>query len=133
MRRGSKVKKQPDVSSMPIEIRFPTDQDYSKNVAEVPVFTDKEGIHGSAVVHDRGELGFDSVVITLEGESSNPSTWQSSMMVFGRADLDPFPTRIPEEHHPTLRWRHRAISSDKGTEGESIRTPPNGDGNGLPW
>lgn len=102
MRRGSRVGKQPDVLSMPIEIRFPTDQDYSNNVAEVPVFTDREGIQGSVVVQDCGELAFDSVVITTEGDSSTPSIWQSISMVTGRADQNPFAIRIPEEHHPTF-------------------------------
>ena len=132
MRRSSKVGKQPDVLSMPIEIRFPTDQGYSHKVAEVPVFTDREGIQGSVVVQDRVELAFDSVVITMEGDSSTPLIWQGISMVTGRADQNRFAIRISEEHHPTFRWRHRAIPSDKGTEGESDPSTPNGDGNGLP-
>ena len=80
MRRSSKVGKQPDPSSMPIEICFPTDHGYSTNVAEVPVFTDKEGIHGSVVVHDHEEFVFESVVITTEGVSCKPSN-------FGRPNI----------------------------------------------
>ena len=71
MRRASKVEMQPNVSNMPIEICFSTDHDYSTNIAAVPVFTDKEGIHGSIVVHDCGDLAFDSVLITTEGDSAD--------------------------------------------------------------
>ena len=119
MRRSSKVGKQPDASSMPIEISFPTDHGYSANVAEVPVFTDKEGIHGSVVVHDHEEFVFDSVVMTMEGVSLASSIWQCSTSVIESADLNYFATRIPEEHHPAFGRHHRAISFDKGTEGDS--------------
>lgn len=66
---------------MPIDIRFLTDQDCSDNEAEVPVFNDREGIHGSVVVDDRGELAFDSVVITTEGVSCTPSISQDPTIV----------------------------------------------------
>lgn len=87
MRGGSKVEMQPDASRMLIGIRFPTDSDSSNGIGEMPVFTDREGIHGYVVFFARGELAFDSVVITTEGVSCTPSILQGPMMVTRRADF----------------------------------------------